>query len=780
MPQPSHPPAPPAAGHQSGLGTFAGVFTPSILTILGIILFLRLGYVVGQAGLARALAIIAVAHAVSVLTALSLAAISTNMRVKAGGDYYLISRTLGVSFGGAIGLVLFLAQAVSVGFYCIGFAEAVAAWFPGGDGVRLRVLAGAAVVALFGLAWLGADWATRFQYAVMAAIALAIGAFVFGAAGAWSAETLVANWAAPRDGLTFWVAFAIFFPAVTGFTQGVSMSGDLADPGRSIPRGVLAAVGLSMAVYFGAALLFAAALPNARLGGDFAAMNRIAAYAPLVDAGVIAATLSSALASFMGAPRILQSLAGDGIFPRLAPFGRGRGADNNPRRAVLATGVIALAVVVLGELNAIAALVSMFFLLSYGLLNYATYFEARARSPSFRPRFRFFDRRASLAGALLCGAAMLAIDFTAGALAVAVLFGLYQYLEHKAAPAGWVDSRRSNHLQQVRRHLRAAAAEPEHARDWRPQLLVFSDTPRRRERLLRFAAWIEGGSGLTSVVKVIEGEGAAAIGHRNAELEALGEELREARSPAFPLVVAGESLDASLATGVQAAGIGPLRVNTVVANWLEGASSAAHPLGVRRFGRNLRTAFRLGCNLLVLDADRREWERLAGQAAEARRIDVWWRANPTGELMLLLAYLVTRCDEWDGAGIRLLAAPGQGESPGAALRALEEKLDEFRIDAQVEMVDALDSARIVALSGDASLVFLPFGIHGGRFYGPAGGDLPELLRGLPLVALTMAAQDVDLDADPDAEAPTTPPPDPAAGGDAPRAAPARRHGGADG
>lgn len=746
------------AAKRPGLGTFAGVFTPSILTILGIILFLRLGFVVGHSGLAQALAIIAVAHAVSVLTSLSLSAISTNLRVKGGGDYYLISRTLGVSFGGAIGLLLFLAQAVSVGFYCIGFAEAVAAWFPGDHRLLLRVLGGAAVLALALLAWLGADWATRFQYLVMAAIAAAIGAFALGALGAWDQSMLAANWRPPAGHLPFWAAFAIFFPAVTGFTQGVSMSGDLADPGRSIPRGVLAAVAVSMLVYFAAAVLFAAALPNAALAADFAAMQRVSAYAPLVVAGVLAATLSSALASFLGAPRILQSLAADGVFPALAPFAEGSGPGNNPRRGVLLTLAIAIAVILLGDLNAVASLVSMFFLLSYGLLNYATYFEARTQSPSFRPRFRFFDQRASLAGALLCGGAMLAIDLSAGAIAVAVLFGIYQYLEYRAAPRGWADSRRSSHLQQARKHLLAAAAEPEHARDWRPQLLVFSDTRDRRERLLQFSSWIEGGSGLTTVVRVLQGQGPHMIEERERVLKEMAEELRETNSTAFPLVVTGADLAGTMSAIVQSAGIGPLRANTVVANWIEGASTFVHELGVNRFGQNLRTAFRLGCNLVILDVDVHEWSKVTERPAGERVIDVWWRRNRTGELMLLLAHLITRSGQWEGARIRLLAAPQEGEDKETAAAALKSGLDEFRIDAQSEVVDELSAETIVAHSRDSALVFLPFGIHGGRFYGPAGGDLPTLLGALPLVVLTMAAQDVDLDADPDTAAQDEPAP----------------------
>ena len=446
------------------LGTFSGVFTPSILTILGIILFLRLGYVVGNAGLGRALVIIGLANLISILTSFSLSAIATNMKVKGGGDYYLISRTLGVEFGGAIGIVLFLAQSVSIAFYCIGFGEAVAAMLQGGGKALPQIIAALAVSFLFVFAWLGADWATRFQYLVMGILAVALISFFAGGLAKWENATLLQNWTPSASGPGFWILFAIFFPAVTGFTQGVSMSGDLKDPGRSLPLGTFLAVGVSIIVYFGAAVVFASALPGNVLAGDYGAMKRAALSAFLINAGVVAATLSSGMASFLGAPRILQSVATDRIFPFLLPFAKGSGPIGNPRRAVLLSCGIAFATVGLGKLNLIAPVVSMFFLISYGLLNYATYFEARASSPSFRPRFRWFHPRLSLLGWLACLGAVLAIDLRAGAVAIAVLFAIYQYLKRTAGPARWADSRRSYHFQRIRDYLLAAASEP--AKSW--------------------------------------------------------------------------------------------------------------------------------------------------------------------------------------------------------------------------------------------------------------------------------------------------------------------------
>ncbi len=489
------------------LGTFSGVFTPSILTILGIILFLRLGYVVGSIGLGRAMIIIGLANAISVLTGISLSAIATNLKVKGGGDYYLISRTLGVEFGGAIGIVLFLAQAVSIAFYCIGFGEAVSPLLPWTGRGLPQVIAVLAVSLLFVFAWMGADWATRFQYVVMSIMAAALISFFVGGLLKWDGITLTRNWGSPEPGPGFWFVFAIFFPAVTGFTQGVSMSGDLKDASKSLPSGTLLAVGISMIIYFCAAVLFAATLPAGVLRTDYGSMQRVAVFGYLVYAGVVGATLSSAMASFLGAPRILQSLAGDRVFPFLLPFAKGSGPTGNPRKGVLLAAGIALATIALGKLNVIAPVVSMFFLISYGLLNYATFYEARAASPSFRPTFRWFNFRLSLLGSLACAGAMLAINLAAGAVAIAILFAVYQYLKRTTGPARWADSRRSYHLQRVRENLLAAAAEPEHPRDWRPQILAFSDDSRRRGQILRFASWLEGGSGVTSAVKILEGEG---------------------------------------------------------------------------------------------------------------------------------------------------------------------------------------------------------------------------------------------------------------------------------
>jgi amino acid transporter len=653
-----------------------------------------------------------------------------------------------VEFGGAIGIVLFLAQSVSIAFYCIGFGEAVAAMFQGNGKALPQIIAALAVSFLFVFAWLGADWATRFQYLVMTILAVALFSFFAGGLAKWENATLLQNCAPSASGPGFWVLFAIFFPAVTGFTQGVSMSGDLKDPGKSLPLGTFLAVGVSIIVYFGAAVVFASALPSSVLAGDYGAMKRAALSAFLINAGVVSATLSSGMASFLGAPRILQSVATDRIFPFLLPFAKGSGPTGNPRRAVLLACGIAFATVGLGKLNLIAPVVSMFFLISYGLLNYATFFEARASSPSFRPRFRWFHPRLSLLGWLACLGAVLAIDLRAGAAAIAVLFAIYQYLKRTAGPARWADSRRSYHFQHIREHLLAAASEPEHPRDWRPQLLAFSDDSPRRERLLRFASWLEGGSGLTTVVRILEGEGLKMLRLKEEAEEELRKSIAQYGLKAFPLVVVAPNLQVGIHTLVQAFGIGPLRANTILLNWLEQAPKGVLGVAELRYARSLREAFRFGCNIVVLDADETEWAALETLPPNERRIDVWWWGDATSRLMLLLAYLMTRNEDWDGAKIRVLAASHDRTSE-ETIEGLKRTLQEVRIEADPEIVKGANFNAIVEHSADAALVFLPFRLRGHQVLGPFDHQVDDLILRLPVVALALAAEDIDLDAEPE-------------------------------
>ncbi|MBR9982542.1 MAG: amino acid permease [Desulfatitalea sp.] len=727
------------------LGTFAGVFTPSILTILGIILFLRTGFVLGSAGLMRTLVIIAIASTISVLTSISIAAVATNLKVKGGGIYYLISRTLGVEFGGALGIVLFLAQSVSIAFYCIGFGEAVGA-LSAHPILSTRVIAFCAVAVLFILAWLGADWATRFQYVVMAFVATALLSFYIGASTRWESALVVANWHAPSNGPPFWLLFAIFFPAVTGFTQGVNMSGDLADPGRSLTRGTFLAVGLSTVVYFSVTLLMAGTLPLEQLSTDPQAMQAVSRWGVLIDAGVISATLSSAMASFLGAPRILQSLAADRVFAVLGPFAKGHGTANNPRRAVLCSAVVAIATIAIGNLNMVAAVVTMSFLISYGLLNYATYFEAKAGSPSFRPRFRFFHQRLSFCGALACIGTMLVIDPFTGLVAVSIIFAVYQYLQRTAGPSRWADSRRSYHVQMIKEHLHELSEHPDHPRDWRPYILAFSNGTERRRQLLQLSDWIAGRSGFTTVVRILEGTGGLRLRHqKEAELE-LRQDIGSQGFAAFHKVVCAPDPLSVLSILVQSHGIGTLKPNTILLNWYSPETQNDQPR-LQRMVHILRGAYRLGCNILICQINA-TLIKADGNQRPPRKIDIWWHNAPTGRLSLLLAHLMKQTKEWEDAQLTVLTAEARHHSEEGR-EALANEIQEARIVAELEILEEPNIKNVIARSADSDLVFMPFRFKADRIITLFDRPAAELMRWMATTVLIQAAEDIDLDAEPE-------------------------------
>ncbi|MCB9898761.1 MAG: amino acid permease [Planctomycetes bacterium] len=737
---------PPTQRRTGTLGTFGGVFTPSILTILGIILFMRLGFVVGSAGLPRALAIILVANGVSILTSTSLAAVATNIRVKGGGDYYIISRTLGVEFGGPLGVVLYLAQSISVAFYAIGFAEAVID-MSGGAPWTTPYIALGAVLVLFVFAWIGADAATKLQYLIMVSLGLALVAVFVGGFEHFDGARFSGNMNASGD-LPFWTVFAIFFPAVTGFTQGVAMSGDLANPSQSITRGTFAAVFLSATIYVVLALVLAGSVDGPRLVSDYGVLRDVASSAWLVNLGVVAATLSSALASLMGAPRILQSLARDRVFPGLKPFAQGHGESSNPRRGILLSLGLAIATISLGDLNVVAPVVSMFFLISYGLLNYATYAEARGNSPSFRPRFRWFDRRLSLIGCIGCLGAMVAINPTAAAISIVVLFALHQYLSNRTTGmARWADSSRGHRLATVRQQLLLSRSGIEHARDWRPVILAFSDDPQRRQRILRFASWIEAGTGFTTVVRLLAGDDPRTRKARGQAETDLRAEIERGGFDAFALVAAMPDLDTGFPTLVQAHGLGPIRANMILLNWFDG--DVLEDARLRSYGRPLRAALRLQRSVVILEATEDELLAIDARPKRERRIDVWFLGDATSRLMILLAHLMTRHDDWEDSDVRLLAPLVEGQDRAALTAELEATLEDWRVDMHVEVVETWDHASVVSISGDAGAVLLPLAMRGETPSCPFSDDLEGLLDELPLTALVLAAQDIDLEAEPE-------------------------------
>ncbi|MGD2071434.1 MAG: Na-K-Cl cotransporter, partial [Gemmatimonadota bacterium] len=470
-----------APGRPGGLGTFGGVFTPSILTILGVIMYLRFGWVVGNVGLIGALLIVTLSTSITFLTGLSIAAIATDQRVRTGGAYYMISRSLGIETGGAVGIPLYLAQGLSVALYTVGFAESVANVFPSVDQRTVGLIT---TVLVAGLALTSAKAAIRAQYVIMAAIAVSLVSLVVGSP---LEGTTVEMWGVPAHrSVPFWQVFAVFFPAVTGIMAGVNMSGDLENPGRAIPRGTFWAIGVGYVIYMGLPVLLASRADASTLVADPLVMRRIAWWGDAILLGVWGATLSSAVGSILGAPRVLQALARDGVLPRpLRWLGTGSGDQDTPRLGTLLTLGIALVAVWFGNLNVIAPILTMFFLTTYGVLNIAAGIERFLGSPSFRPQFRV-HWGFSLLGAFGCAAVMFLVNAVATVVAVIFVIAVFLWLERRGLEAAWGDVRRGLWMALTRTGLLRLPTELD-PRNWRPHFLVLSGAPTRRWHLVELA-----------------------------------------------------------------------------------------------------------------------------------------------------------------------------------------------------------------------------------------------------------------------------------------------------
>jgi len=727
------------------LGTFGGVFTPSILTILGVIMFMRVGFLTAHAGIFQLIIILLLAKSITTLTSLSISAVSTNTPVAGGGAYFLISRALGPSFGGAIGIALFCAQAISVPFYIMGFTEALLRTFPSLQG-HFRLIALVTAAALFFISYVGAKAAIKTQYLIMTILALSIVAFLGGAALNFQRSIFLENWAftQDRDSMTFWKVFAIYFPAVTGIMAGVNMSGDLKNPSRAIPLGTLCAVGAGFLIYLLQILICGGAQTRDQMadsGFETLCAQALFGAGFLVVAGVFAATLSSAIGSFLGAPRVIQAVARDEIIPPLRFLGRGSLKGDEPRRALVLTLAITCGIIYWagedvggGTFNILAAVVTMFFLYTYGMVNLAAFTESFAGNPSFRPRFRYYHWLPALIGAVGCGATALLIDFKAAIVAAGVLALLYFSIRRSVLKTRFGDARWGFVYSRVRDNMLMLSRMPVTPKNWRPTILVMVGNPEERYTMAMYALWIGEKRGLVTLARVLVGDFSELANHRKAAVDQLNAFLDENNFEALSTVVVSRDLDEGLSALLQGHAVGPLRPNVVFFGWPRDGDRSVS------FIHHLNSVRLLGMSLILLS------DKGLPAARAGRRIDIWWRGMENGSLMVLLAHLLTLSWEWPQAKIRILRLIQDEAGRQPAADALTQLIDAARVNAQVQIVVSEEPFADVAErhSGDAAVVFLGFAVPEEDAAHDFQTRIEDVLSRLPTTLLVCSSGEADL------------------------------------
>ena len=460
-------------------GTWDGVYARCILNILGVIMYVRLGWMVGQAGILLSLLIIFLCSCVTFVTSLSLSAICTNGEIKGGGAYYLISRSLGPEFGGAIGVLFTFASSIATALHIIGFSETLKTvlWeshgfyiTPNGDW-DITVYGLITLFCLLIISLVGVEYVTKFGLVLLALLVLSIISIIIGSfvccydndeeMGFVGYGNFVDNLGPGWDGENFFSIVAVFFPAVTGIMAGANISGDLKDPQKSLPLGTVLSVITTSFIYVILVLILGSVCyrnptddnPDSGLLKNYLIMNNISLWEPFVLIGLISAALSSALSCLNGAPRILQALAKDNILPGIGMFAHGRGINQEPDLGSLLATLVTAVGILIGDLNIIAKYITNFYLISYAFINYACFAASVSQAPGWRPSFKYYNKWVAVGGTLGCLIGMFLIDWISALVTCIIFMALYKYLDWSEPEVNWGGSSQAKVYKKTLRNL---------------------------------------------------------------------------------------------------------------------------------------------------------------------------------------------------------------------------------------------------------------------------------------------------------------------------------------
>ena len=662
-------------GH--GFGT-APVFLAAISTILGAILFLRFGYAVGHTGLFGALMIILIGHAITIPTAMAIAEIATNLKVEGGGEYFIISRSFGSMVGGTIGISLYFSQAISVAFYMIAFAEAFTpafAWVQATTGFTLQtwmISVPAAAVLLLLILKKGADMGVTVLWIVVITLGISLLMFFIGKSPLDSPS--LEFFAKVKDPHDFFKVFAIIFPAFTGMTAGVGLSGDLKNPRISIPLGTITAAITGMIVYFLVVAKLAYSLPPETLAADQLAMSRIALWGPIIPIGLAAATLSSAIGSILIAPRTLQALAGDQTFPSTFVnqfLRKGKGEANEPVNATIITSVIVLVFVAMGSVDFVAQIISMFFMITYGSLCLVSFLEHFAGNPSYRPTFRS-KWYLSLIGAVACFIMMFQMAPVYAILALLAIAGIYLSLKRGREETDDLSNMIKGVLFQLTRKLQVLIQKKQTQvalANWRPSFIAISSSSLSRLAPFDLLRWISHYYGFGTFIHYVNGP--LDDPHQvesKIKLEQMINQVTESQAGIYVDTIISPSFKTAVAQIVQLPGIAGMENNSILFEFHED-----HPEDISDIIDGCHFASIVDYNIAVLRSSDRHF-------GYKKRVDIWLTPGDysNANLMILLSYILMGHPEWKGCKIELFAAFEAGELDRHVTR-LNHLIDEGRI-----------------------------------------------------------------------------------------------------
>lgn len=553
----------------------APVFFTAISTILGAILFLRFGWAVGTLGFWGVILIILLGHLVTIPTALAISELATNRRVLGGGEYFIISRSFGLNIGATIGFALFLSQAISVAFYVIAFTESFSFLFNffishfNIDLPRQVISLPVMIMLGFMIYKKGANLGVKALYYVVGILFISLALFFFGHPTENAIEGFTFGNTTFRNGNMFFVAFAIIFPAFTGMTAGVGLSGDLKDPSKSIPRGTVLATFSGMIIYFFVVYKLAGSASIDELLVDQLVMSKIAIGGfAIIPLGLAASTISSALGSIMVAPRTLQALAHDKSFPnQTVNKWLAHNHNGEPRNASVITIIIAIIFVALGDVDAVATIISMFFMVTYGSICLISFLHHFGSSPSYRPTFSS-KWGFSLIGFLTAGWIMFKIDALYALSSLVIMSLLYLFINYYNKERGGLQSIFANAIFQINRNIQVylqRTTSIKQQEEWRPSAICISSDSLKRDQIFKLLNWLSYKYGFSTYLHLIPGYFSKATFQQSKnELQELINRSTDTKGQIYIDTLISPSYTSAIAQAIQLPGIAGMENNMVV------------------------------------------------------------------------------------------------------------------------------------------------------------------------------------------------------------------------